>query len=378
MKITINGYGAISAAGGTPAAAWSAYASGKSCWSIDPPTGLPLYRVPALPEAGPVADYASRRAPGRAALLALHAADQAVQQAGWQNEEFAILVGCSRGPTDRWEEGFQHFAQTGTAETKTSPNTTLGSLGFALAEYFGTSSLATSLSVTCSSGMHAILHGVALLQAGMAERVLVGGAEAPLTEFTLRQLTALRIYAQVPEAGAYACQPLSDPPSGMVVGEGAAFLALSREAPAGRPGLTGLAFAQEHEPSPTGISRDGAGLQQTMKKAIASGGRPDFIVAHAPGTRRGDAAEQAAIRSLYAGEPEDEVVTSLKWATGHTFGASGPLAVTAALDMLQHGQYLPLPYHKLPATPWAMGKALINATGFGGNVVSLLVAGKVD
>lgn len=373
MKITINGYGAVSAAGVTPAETWDAYISRKPSWSLDPTTGLPVYRVKALPLHAAIDSYVAQRRPDRAALLALHAADQAVRQAGWAGKDFAILVGCSRGPTERWEEGFRHFAATGKAETKTSPNTTLGSLGFALSEYFKTTALSTSLSVTCSSGMHAILHGVALLQSGMADRVLVGGAEAPLTEFTLRQLEALRIYAKVPAADQHACRPMSAPPSGMVVGEGAAFLALSREAPAGRPCLTGLAFAQEHEPSPTGISREGVGLQKTMGQVMDKAGWPDFIVAHAPGTKRGDAAEMLAIEKVYEKIISEEVVTSLKWATGHTFGASGPLALTAALQMLQHQQYVVPPYHNLAETPWALGSALVNATGFGGNVVSVMV-----
>lgn len=377
MNITIHGQGAISAAGGTSAAAWESYVSGKSCWTKDAQTGHPVYRVNTLPENPRVATFAAQHQPDRATLLALYAADEAVREAGWAGKDFAVLVGCSRGPTNSWEESFRHFTETGAAEVRTSPKTTLGSIGFALADYFGTGELASSLSVTCSSGMHAILHGIALLQSGMAKRVLVGGAEAPLTTFTLRQLEALRIVAPVPATSQHACRPMSSPHSGMVVGEGAAFLALSLADPAtdaGRPRITGLAYARERNASPTGISANGEGLQQTMRCVIDQAWWPDLIIAHAPGTRRGDTAEMAAIGEVYAGTTDDHATSTFKWATGHTFGASGPLAVSAALGVFQHGKLPVLPYASGRSTPWALGNILINATGFGGNVVSLMVS----
>jgi 3-oxoacyl-(acyl-carrier-protein) synthase len=376
MNITIHGQGAISAAGSTAAEAWQRYVSGETCWDQDPATGHPLYRIDALPENPEVAAFIAKKQPDRVALLALHAADEAVKQAGWQGKDFAILVGCSRGPTASWEEGFRHFTEAGTAEVRTSPKTTLGSVGFALADYFGTNALASSLSVTCSSGMHAILHGIALLQSGMAERVLVGGAEAPLTTFTLRQLEALRIVAPVPEASVHACRPMTQPASGMVVGEGAAFLALSladTAADVWKPRITALAHARERHASPTGISPAGEGLQQTMREAIDRSGRPNLIIAHAPGTKRGDAAELAAIRAACEGVAKAPFITSFKWATGHTFGASGPLAVTAALGVLKHGTCPPIPYSADCNHTRALDRILINATGFGGNVVSLMV-----
>lgn len=356
MQIIIQSHASVSAAGSTKEAALASYREGRVCWSIDEETGLPVYRVKDLPHSHKIQAFAEERGVDRTTLLALHAADQAVAEAGWQDKDFSILMGCSRGPTGNWEEAFAEFTETGKAGPKTSPSTTLGSIGFALADYFGTSALASSLSVTCSSGMHAILHGVALLRAGMAERVLVGGAEAPLTTFTLRQMEALRICAPIPPAGEHACRPMSTPASGMVVGEGAAFLALSLEDDAaGKPVIEGIAFGRERARSLTGISRQGAALHHCMRELIEANGYPDLIVAHAPGTRRGDAAELTAIQALSENQPEDPLVTSFKWATGHTFGASGPLAVCGAL-LVMPGK-----------------KVLVNATGFGGNGVSLML-----
>lgn len=369
MKIYLHGRGAISAAGATSAAAWSTYAAGKPTWKVDEETGLPVYGVGELPAQPAIAEFARTRSADRATELALYAADEAVTAAGWQGKDFSILVGCSRGPTSSWETGFDAFRESGTVPTRTSPQTTLGGIGFALADYFSTSGLSSSLSVTCSSGFHALLHGVALLRSGMADRVLVGGAEAPLTTFTLRQMEALRIVASVPKGHEHACRPLSKPASGMALGEGAAFFGLSRE-----PGpfeLSALAFSRESAGSTTGITPDGAALRKTMSEALQRMRYTDFIVSHAPGTRRGDAAEGMAINALYSAIGEDPVTTSFKWATGHTFGASGPLALDAAMSILENKKWIPLPYAKMRETPWALGQTLVNATGFGGNAVSV-------
>jgi 3-oxoacyl-[acyl-carrier-protein] synthase II len=383
LRIHIHGRGSISAAGPSPESAWETYRRGKAVWSRDKHYGLPVYAVNSPPKEE-TADFARKHPLSRTASLALAAAHQAISEAGWRGKDFAILVGCSRGPTGEWEKNFTEFATTGRVEPRTSPSTTLGSIGFALGEFFSTSSLASSLSVTCSSGMHALLHGIALLDSGMADRVLVGGAEAPLTAFTLQQMQALRIYAGVPPPHQHACQPLAIPPSGMVVGEGAGFLALSKvprqQPPVAEEGsstgairaypyITGLGYARESGKTATGISPDGEGLFAAMRKATGKAGAQTFIVAHPPRTPQGDKAEGRAITRLFPEVP----VTSFKWATGHSFGASGSLAMDAAISCLTHRQYLCPPYLGQRKAPQSLQRALVNATGFGGNAVSVML-----
>lgn len=369
MNITIHGHGSVSAAGNSPEEAWCTYLKGKPTWSVDGATGLPVYRVTGLPEEDAIAAFCAKTNCDRTTALALRAAEQAIIQADWRGKDFAVLVGCSRGPTHSWEDSFTHFQATGRATPRTSPQTTLGGIGFALARYFGVTSLATGMSVTCSSGMHALVHGVALLRAGMAERVLVGGAEAALTSFTLRQMEALRIYAAMPPEDQHACQPLAEPSSGMVIGEGAAFLALSLAPREGAAHISGLAFAQENSPTPTGISPEGVGLRSTMQQAIAQAGHPpDLVITHAPGTARGDAAERTALQNILG--TSARAYTSGKWATGHTFGASGPLGIDLALGVLGHQSASELAYYPVAG---AIESVLVNATGFGGNVVSVLL-----
>jgi 3-oxoacyl-[acyl-carrier-protein] synthase II len=66
--------------------------------------------------------------------------------------------------------------------------------------------------------------------------------------------------------------------------------------------------------------------------------------------------------------------TSQKWRTGHTFGASGALGLECALLMLKHQHLAGIPY--LGQSVWRpapVKKVLVNAVGFGGNAVSVLL-----
>lgn len=315
----------------------------------------------------------------RSVLLALLASEEALGQAAWQAQEgFAILVGCSRGPTAAWEEAHRHFQEGEPLRPQTSPLTTLGSMGFALAAAYRQKGWVSSQSVTCSSGLHALVQAVAFLRSGMEERVLVGGAEAPITPFTIAQMTALRLLAEADSS-----QPMGQTSHGMALGEGAAFCCLTTQASEQlRPQLLGIGYAQEAAGSLSGISPAGEGLYMAMRMAIEQAQTiPDLIIPHAPGTRQGDRAEQAAMERLFPAERP--AIYTAKWLTGHTFGASGSLGLDVALRLLGGRACPPLPY-PLRSGWEAWDRAvrprtvLVNATGFGGNAVSVLVGWGAD
>jgi 3-oxoacyl-(acyl-carrier-protein) synthase len=310
--------------------------------------------------------------------MGIYAAKNAIVQARWREKNFDIICGCSRGPTETWEMAFRDkFIEKNGLRPQTSPLTTLGSLGFAIADFFGQTGLAASQSVTCSSGFHALIHAIALLRAGMSERVLVGGSQAPLTTFTIAQLKAMRILARKTD-DQFPCRPLSNGPPGMSIGEGAALFCLSTEDDANSNyELIGIGYANEIHPSLSGISRDGQALGQAMQKALKEADcLPDLIIPHAPGTKAGDLAELKALQRVFG--TDIPPIYSGKWATGHTFGASGPLGLDLALTILEEQKVPRLPYPLRPQlrewnTEEPLETIMVNSTGFGGNAVSLVV-----
>jgi 3-oxoacyl-(acyl-carrier-protein) synthase len=225
----------------------------------------------------------------------------------------------------------------------------------------------------------ALLQGIAWLQSGMATRVLAGATEAPLTAFTVAQMKALKIYSELSDP--FPCMPLylgADKKNSMVLGEGAVALALElaeqQDLMAGDLIISGWGIFKESGNSLTGISPDGKGFQQSMLQAMEkSGVQPDVILMHAPGTLLGDTAEWEAVKKVF--DSKIPYVTSQKWKTGHTLGASGLLNLQCAAMILKYQQIPVIPYSILKnTTPASIRHILINTMGFGGNTVSIMVS----
>lgn len=97
----------------------------------------------------------------------------------------------------------------------------------------------------------------------------------------------------------------------------------------------------------------------------------DVIVMHAPGTIKGDLSEYKAIQKVFGNELP--LLTTNKWKIGHTLGASGMLNIEMALLMLQHQKFVGVPFVTVQAEKKQLQKVLVNAVGFGGNAVSVLL-----
>ena len=97
----------------------------------------------------------------------------------------------------------------------------------------------------------------------------------------------------------------------------------------------------------------------------------DVIVMHAPGTIKGDLSEYKAIQKTFSKPP---ALTTNKWKIGHSFGTSGMLSVEMAILMLQHQEFIPVPFLKNQKQPKRIQNVLVNAVGFGGNAVSILLS----
>ena len=68
------------------------------------------------------------------------------------------------------------------------------------------------------------------------------------------------------------------------------------------------------------------------------------------------------------------LLTTNKWKIGHTFGASGILSIEMAILMLQHQEFIGVPFAPEQNLRKQIRKVLVNAVGFGGNAVSVLLS----
>lgn len=318
-------------------------------------------------------------------LYAILASREAVKKAGWNDSTFAVNIGSSRGATHLFEKHHQEFLETGKTPTLASPTTTLGNISTWVAHDLKSQGPELSHSITCSTALHALLNGIAWLQAGMADKFLVGGSEAPLTPFTIAQMQALKIYARLrnvqPDNGDYnqefPCRALdlSKTQNSMVLGEGAAMacLELGKKENA-LAYVTGFGYATDDLQHSISITDEAECFQKSMKMALQNinPDEVDAIVMHAPGTIKGDKSEYKAIQKVFG--KSLPMLTTNKWKVGHTFGASGMLSLEMAVLMMQHQQFVGVPFVTEQNPREAIRNVLINAVGFGGNAVSILLS----
>ncbi len=307
-------------------------------------------------------------------LQFLYAAEQATAGQLPGNTALGILVGSSRGATQTLEQSLATFYRTGKVPSATSPATTLGNLASWTAQHLAVNGPQLEFSITCSTAFHALLQAIPWLQSGRYYYFLAGGSEAPLTPFTFAQMQALRIYAPPAEVP-YPSRPLdpSKEENGMVLGAGAAAFLLSSNAVTPKAWLIGIGYGVEAIASPTGVSEQGIGFRQSMQEALRVSGLQtvDVVITHSPGTLQGDASELAALKAVFGARLP--FLTTNKWKIGHTLGASGGLSLEMALIMLEEGLAFPLPY--VPQAPLTHPTTImINALGFGGNAISLIVS----
>jgi 3-oxoacyl-[acyl-carrier-protein] synthase II len=187
---------------------------------------------------------------------------------------------------------------------------------------------------------------------------------------------ALKLYSKSENTMACESMRLQKKKNTMVLGEGAAVAVLERGISERTQAIvSGFGYATEKLDNGSSISEDAECFQRSMKMALekATLDTVDVIVMHAPGTVKGDLAEYNAICEVFG--KHLPLLTSNKWLMGHTFAASGMLSIELAVLMLQHNKLIENPYFSNQRhLPKKLKTVLINAVGFGGNAVSIIIS----
>lgn len=311
----------------------------------------------------------------RSVIMAMYVAKQAMHQASITQGRIGVNIGSSRGATSLFESYFEQFQERGKVSPFTSPTTTLGNISSWVAQDLGIDGITIDHSVTCSTAMHSILNGIAWLQANMADAFLVGGSEAALTPFTVAQMGALKLYSSSENVRACESMRFEKKKNSMVLGEGAAVALLERGISDRSLALiSGIGFASEVLTHPSSLSENAECFQMSMQRALddAQLKTVDVVIMHAPGTVKGDMAEKNAIDKLFG--KQLPLLTSNKWLLGHTLGASGMFSVEMAVMMLQENEFFENPFYaNRRHLPKQLETIMINAVGFGGNAVSIIL-----
>ncbi|WP_396633074.1 beta-ketoacyl synthase N-terminal-like domain-containing protein [Maribacter sp. R86514] len=397
-KISITAIASMSPLGSTLKEAWQSYKNKEHYFSLSEINGSETWAAPLSTSARLLVEElrgsdSKYKKLDDSVLFAMVASRMAVKQSGWENtSDFGINMGSSRGATKLFEEYHAEFLETGISSTLSSPTTTLGNISSWVSHDLGATGPEISHSITCSTGLHSVLNGVAWLNSGMANKFLVGASEAPLTNFTIAQMKALKIYAKAPASSSasvvdnlavtersrsYPCQALNMQKqyNTMILGEAASVACLETGVVENALAvIEGVGFATEILKHNTSISANAVCFQKSMKMALGNldVAEVDAIVMHAPGTIKGDSSEFNAIKEVF-GEHMPQLTTN-KWKIGHTFATSGMLNLELAILMLQHNKMISVPFVASESKNRNLKKILINAVGFGGNAVSILIS----
>jgi len=189
-----------------------------------------------------------------------------------------------------------------------------------------------SITTACASGTHAIGEAFKLVQSGVSDAIVSGGAEATLTPLGVAGFTAMKALSKRNDDPEKASRPFDIDRDGFVMGEGAGILILEELEHAINRGAKiyaeiagyGMSSDAYHISTP---SPNGEGATRCMQNALKDGSiapeEVDYINAHGTSTKHGDEVETAAIRDVFGKHAYNLCVSSTKSMIGHLLGASG-------------------------------------------------------
>lgn len=297
--------------------------------------------------------------------------DDAIARYG--RERIAVVMGTS---TSGLDEGDKHVSQQHPRWRYAQQE--LGDPSRFLSHWLALDGPAFTLSTACSSSARAIISGRRLIEAGLADVAIVGGADTlsrmPINGFnSLESLSASR------------CQPFGRERSGITIGEGAGLMLLTREP---QPiALLGVGESSDawhmSAPHPEGEGAIRA-ILQALKEAKLAPQDVGYINMHGTATPLNDKIESQVVNHIFG---DTVPCSSTKHLTGHTLGAAGITEAGIAMLILQHN--LPLPpqdFSQIPVddtlppcgllhacAPLARPVILSNSFAFGGNNTSILL-----
>ncbi|WP_339504277.1 beta-ketoacyl-ACP synthase II [Pseudomonas sp. RL_105y_Pfl2_101] len=334
--------------------------------------------------------------------FALVAAEEALQQAGWQPTDangqertatliasgvggFGAIAGAVRTTDERGPRRLSPFTAPAFLANMAAGHVSIrhgfkGPLGAPV--------------TACAAGVQAIGDASRLIRSGEADIAICGGTEAAIDRVTLGCFAAARAlstgFAERPQE---ASRPFDRDRDGFVMAEGAGLLVIESLEHALARGAKPLAELAGYGTSAdayhlTAGPEDGSGarraMEQALRQAAVSPSDVQHINAHATSTQVGDNGELTAIGSVF-GRDSNVAITSTKSATGHLLGAAGGIeaiftvlalrdqVVPPTLNLVHPDEaaagldLVGLNARKMPIT-----HALSNGFGFGGVNASVL------
>ncbi|QSR85106.1 beta-ketoacyl-[acyl-carrier-protein] synthase family protein [Methylacidimicrobium sp. B4] len=352
--VTVTGIGMVTALGGDVVSSWAQMLEGK-----DGARPVDLFSTEgcrcrsaaqaALPPLPLLSPGELRRLP-RASRLAIPAAREALAQAGLlaaggqaRLPQIPLCLATTEGGMELGERFLEELLAGRKGHLQWVGRYQPQQQAIDLQRAFGLRGRVLVIANSCSSGADAIGSAAQMIWSGEADCVLTGGFEA-LAETVFVGFDSLRILTTD------RCAPFDQGRTGLLLGEGAAFLVLeSLEHASGRQArplcqITGYGQATDRhhltQPAP-----DGSALCRAIESALAQAEvAPEaigYLNAHGTGTSLNDESEANAYSRFFGIGWRTPRMSSVKAMIGHTLGAAGAIEAVFSILALQTGRLPP-------------------------------------
>lgn len=384
-QVVVTGLGVVAAPGCDPIIYWEALRTGRC-----------TVRSTSIAELSAMAPHQSavdeRTLEEQASIFAVRAHDRVVRMAAlagkqaWRDAGLAcpapeplatragVILGSGLGGIQFQEE--QMWRVLRSREDRIHPHTSQRVCATALltevALALGLHGPGYVVNSACASSAHAIGQAMRAIRNGEADVMLAGGAEAPLTHFSMMAFGLLGVLSHAAGPPAAACKPFDRERDGFVLGEGAAALVLESIEHAERRGARVYARLSGYGQSlgayhPVHARPDGSDAAAAMRAALGDAGiepaRVSYVNAHGTATRENDSAESKAMTLVFGAPDGQPAISSTKPVTGHTLGAAGALEAVATVKALEAG-IMPPNANLVALDPECAVRALVEPTPF--------------
>ncbi len=341
----------------------------------------------------------------RVSQLALAATEMGRREANLSDDQlnsydFGVIMGTGFGGQNSVEEYVSAYYSNGKGRRSAIviPKSMYNAAASNIAIRYKTRGPNITISTACSSGANAIGNAFHLIRYGHAERMIAGGAEAPVTPLVMDAWKDMRVLSTKNEPAERACKPFSANRDGFVLSEGAGVVVLETLDSALERGahiyaeVMGYGSTSDAAhitfPDPEGEAQ---AINRALKDARVGPEEIDHINAHGTATKLNDASETEAIKRVFGSRAYEIPINSIKSMAGHCMGAAGAIEFIAAVLAIENKLVPPtINYEEadpqcdldyVTEGPRAMDRgrpirtAISNSFGFGGNN-AVLVARK--
>lgn len=344
-RVVVTGIGATTPIGGDAQSSWKALLDGKSGISSLQKEWVEKYELPvtfagqALVPAAEVLTPQEAKRLDPSSQFALVAAREAWQDAGSPTvapERLAVDFATGIGGVWTLLDAYDALKERGPRRVlpmtvpMLMPNGPAAAIGMDLGARAG---VRTAVSA-CASGNESIANAFHRIQAGEADVVVAGGAEAAIHPLPIAAFAAMQALSKRNDSPEKASRPYDTDRDGFVMGEGAGALVLESYEFAQARGakiyceIVGGSVTSDsyHITAP---DPEGSGAARAVIAALEqAGAKPEdveHVNAHATSTPVGDIAEYTAIKKVFGDHTSNLMVTATKSATGHLLGGAGAI-----------------------------------------------------